>query len=166
MKRSAAAFSLVEVVLALGIVAFAFVGVLALLPAGLKASRDASAQTEASNLATAIAADLRRAPVTPNATSPRFAIPMPDPDATEPTPVVSPVERFFSGNTATTDASGTAFTAANAKYRVSLWFTPPEDANDRFATSVRLLVTWPAAATPAKADGRFEVVTAIARRPM
>jgi len=80
---SSRGFSLVEVVLALGIAAFALITIMALLPAGLGASKDSIAQTEAMNLAIGVVADLRQTPCATailnsnsalSAVSPRYGI--------------------------------------------------------------------------------------------
>ena len=55
------AFSLVEVTLALGIVSFALIAVLGLMPVGLKVVKNANEQAGAANVLTAIAASLRSA---------------------------------------------------------------------------------------------------------
>jgi type II secretory pathway pseudopilin PulG len=55
------AFSLVEVTLALGIVSFALIAVLGLLPVGLKTVKNANEQAGAANVLNAIADGLRRA---------------------------------------------------------------------------------------------------------
>jgi type II secretory pathway pseudopilin PulG len=49
--RSRSAFTLIEIVLALGVAALAVVGIMALLPAGLDSGRSAQVETVASNLA-------------------------------------------------------------------------------------------------------------------
>jgi uncharacterized protein (TIGR02598 family) len=63
-------FSLVEVTLALGIVAFAFITLFALLPTGLRLVRESSDEGVAVNILTALAADLKNsdgvAPITQN----------------------------------------------------------------------------------------------------
>ncbi len=55
----AAAFSLVELVLALGIVAFCLFAVFGLMPVGMQTNRNATSQTAATNIIAAIVADLR-----------------------------------------------------------------------------------------------------------
>lgn len=59
MKRNPAAFSLVEVVLAIGIVSFALLAVVGLLPAGLKSIKNANEQAGAANVVGAISEALR-----------------------------------------------------------------------------------------------------------
>jgi type II secretory pathway pseudopilin PulG len=60
-KRERRAFSLVEVTLALGLLVFALVALLALLPNGLTSNRDASRQMAAASVASQVLADLREA---------------------------------------------------------------------------------------------------------
>src|SRR5437763_16587945 len=54
MKNRQHAFSLVEVVLALGVVSFAIVAILGLVPTGLKTSHSSQDETRATQLAQAI----------------------------------------------------------------------------------------------------------------
>ena len=68
-----AAFSLVELVLALGIVAFCLFAVFGLMPVGMQTNRNATSQTAATNIIAAIVADLRTTPAAAT-TSPQFAI--------------------------------------------------------------------------------------------
>lgn len=55
-------FSLVEIALAIGIVAFAMIGLLAMMPAGLKAADEAAAQTAQAHIITTISSDLSMLP--------------------------------------------------------------------------------------------------------
>ena len=57
-KRARWAFSLVEVVLALGVVGFAIVAILGVLPAGLQTSRGAQDETRAAQIAQSVFAAL------------------------------------------------------------------------------------------------------------
>jgi uncharacterized protein (TIGR02598 family) len=68
-----AAFSLVEVTLALGVAAFCLLAVLGLLPVGVQTNRNASSQTIASNIIATVVSDLRTTPAVAM-TSPEFAI--------------------------------------------------------------------------------------------
>ena len=61
-KSRAAAFSLVEVTLALGVAAFCLLAVLGLLPVGVQTNRNASSQTIASNIIATVVSDLRTTP--------------------------------------------------------------------------------------------------------
>src|SRR5207244_13193607 len=69
----ARAFSLVEVVLALGVLAFCLIAVFGLMPVGMQTNRNATSQTAATNIIAAIVADLRTTPAAAT-TSPQFAI--------------------------------------------------------------------------------------------
>src|SRR5437660_11689074 len=65
MKRSvcvAAAFSLVELTLALGIAAFCLLTGFALIPVAVLANRNATSQTAATNIMAAVVADIRGTP--------------------------------------------------------------------------------------------------------
>jgi uncharacterized protein (TIGR02598 family) len=53
------AFSLVEVMIAIGVVAFALLSLLALLPLGLRIEKESAEESAAVNLLAAIRADLR-----------------------------------------------------------------------------------------------------------
>jgi len=68
------AFTLVEVVLALGIISFALLAVVGLLPIGLKSVKNANENAGAANVLQAIAASVRSATTTNSTTfSSRFA---------------------------------------------------------------------------------------------
>ncbi|PYI58832.1 MAG: Verru/Chthon cassette protein B, partial [Verrucomicrobia bacterium] len=60
--RSAAAFSLVELTLALGIAAFCLIALFGLVPIGIQTNRNATSQTSATNIMAAVVADLRATP--------------------------------------------------------------------------------------------------------
>jgi len=62
MKRSTvstAAFSLVELTLAIGVAAFALIAVFGLMPVGVQTNRNATSQTAASNIIASVIADMR-----------------------------------------------------------------------------------------------------------
>jgi hypothetical protein len=61
-KRFTAAFSLVEVTLAIGIAAFCLIAVFGLMPVGVQTNRNATSQTGATNIIPAVVADLRATP--------------------------------------------------------------------------------------------------------
>ena len=124
----AAAFSLVELVLALGVAAFCLIAVFGLIPVGVQTNRNATSQTAATNIITAIVADLRTTP-TAATSSPQFAI------------------TFGTDKTLYFDASGQAATSLgpDSRYQVNIrWnsaFTGLHYAD--------LKVTWPAPVDPA-----------------
>ena len=61
-SRSIAAFSLVEVTLALGIAAFCLIAILGLVPVGVQTNRNATSQTTATNILSSIVSDIRASP--------------------------------------------------------------------------------------------------------
>ena len=82
-RISPAAFSLVEVTVALGVMAFVMLAIFGLVPIGLSSNATALQQTAAVNLATGIIADLRQTPSAADiaasggaltAKSPRYAV--------------------------------------------------------------------------------------------
>jgi len=127
-NSKAAAFSLVEVALALGIVAFCLFAVFGLMPVGMQTNRNAASQTAATNIIAAIVADLRTTP-TAATTSPQFAI------------------TFGTDKTLYFDASGQASISLSpdSRYRLNItWNSAPTGLN--YAV---LRVTWPAQIDPA-----------------
>ena len=71
MKKltAAAAFSLVEVTVAIGIAAFCLIAVFGLMPVGVQTNRNATSQTAATNILSSVMSDLRASPPAQNATS-------------------------------------------------------------------------------------------------
>jgi uncharacterized protein (TIGR02598 family) len=65
---TAAAFSLVEVTLALGVAAFCLVAVFGLLPVGVQTNRNATSQTAVTNILSSVASDIRASPKNTTAT--------------------------------------------------------------------------------------------------
>ena len=138
-----AAFSLVEVALALGIAAFCLVAVLGLVPLGVDAGQVASDQTTASDILSHVIADLRATPATSPpgraAATIEYALPIPA-NATVPVPTV-----LYFGSTArqfcALPLSGTS------RFRLTVRFLPTT--GGRAATLATLLVSWPAQVDPA-----------------
>src|SRR5438874_9708713 len=62
--RRVHAFSLVEVTLALGVAAFCLLAVFGLMPIGVQTNRNATSQTAATNVMSAVIADMRATPKT------------------------------------------------------------------------------------------------------
>ena len=136
-----AGFSLVELTLALGVAAFCLIAVSGLMPVGVQTNRNATSQTRATNIAAAVAADLRGTPRANN-TSPQFGI------------------RFGTNRTLYFDSSGqfTTLLGANSQYQLSVtWYG---SSGLRYAD---LKVTWPAPATPSSASGSVEMLAAFDR---
>ena len=64
-----AAFSLVEVTLALGFAAFCLIAVFGLVPVGVQTNRNATSQTAATNILSSVVSDLRASPPKPTASA-------------------------------------------------------------------------------------------------
>jgi uncharacterized protein (TIGR02598 family) len=164
-KRSGA-FSLVEVAIALGIVGFAFVAIMGLIPIGVNTNQTSSEQTAAAGLVTGIVADLRAAPVSipPAAsTSPRFQVPLPASGSAQHTLFLR------EDGSAIGQVDSNADPTQDLRYRATFFITAPTTVSQKTATIVRLLITWPAMADPqastppSKFNGSYEIVTALNR---
>lgn len=141
-KRFTAAFSLVEVTLALGIAAFCLIAVFGLMPIGVQTNRNATSQTAATGIVASVIADMRATPRTAT-TSAQYAI------------------EFGTAKTLYFDGAGqfTTLLGANSQYRLSITF-PASPSGLRYAD---VNITWPAAATPANASGSVEIFAAFDR---
>ena len=140
----AAAFSLLEVVLALGVAGFCLVAVLGLLPVGVQTNRNASSQTAVSNIIAIVVSDLRTTPAAAMI-SPEFAI------------------TFDAEKTLFFDGSGKASPtlSADSRYRLNVtWNAAPTGLH--YAV---LKATWPAEVDPATTTpgGSAEIFAAFAR---
>jgi len=71
LKRRVAAFSLVEVTLAIGIAAFCLIAVFGLVPIAVQTNRNATSQTAATNIIASVIADMR---ATQGTTSAQYGI--------------------------------------------------------------------------------------------
>jgi uncharacterized protein (TIGR02598 family) len=151
MKRCshcAAAFSLVEVTLALGIAAFCLIAVIGLIPVGVQTNRNATSQTAATNIMAAMVTDLRSTSKT-KTTSSQFGITY----GTSGTQT-----RYF-------DASGTPSISrtTNSRYRLDITWNPLPPGSPTGLRYAYLKVWWPAAATAANASGSTEMFAAFDR---
>jgi uncharacterized protein (TIGR02598 family) len=139
-----ASFSLVEVTLALGIAAFCLIAVFGLMPIGVQTNRNAASQTAATNIISAVVADLRATPKT-STTSSQFAIQF-----------GQSKDLYFNG----TGGFVPDTPDANSRYHLNITF-PSSPTGLPYAD---LKVTWPAAATAANASGSLEMFAAFDRR--
>jgi uncharacterized protein (TIGR02598 family) len=138
--RSSAAFSLVEVTLALGIAALCLIAVLGLMPVAALTNRNATSQTAATNVIASVIADMR---ATASSTSPQYGI------------------TFGTPKTLYFDGAGQFTTSldANSRYRVDVTF-PSSPSGLSYAD---IKATWPAAVTAANASGSAEMFAAFDR---
>jgi Verrucomicrobium spinosum paralogous family TIGR02598 len=151
----AAAFSLVEVTLALGIAAFCLIAIFGLMPVGVQTNRNATSQTAATNIIAAVLADLRALP-SASTTSSQFAI----------TFGTAKTLYFDSQGQASCDVAGLLKPDCSSpwnsplqtRYRVNISF--PQTGGLAYAD---VKITWPAAASPANASGSAEMFAAFDR---
>jgi uncharacterized protein (TIGR02598 family) len=135
---SQAAFSLVELTIALGIAAFCLIAVFGLVPVGVQTNRNATSQTAATNILTSVVSDIRASPGGQSITK-KYGI---NRGKGNPTTVC------FDGQGGWTKLSGTGTVCpANSVYRlfVQVDQTP---GGKFFPASAWLRVSWPAAANP------------------
>jgi len=158
-----AAFSLVEVTLALGVAAVALIAIFGLLVTGTQTNYTAVEQSSSTDILTAVAADLRATPKTIPAgsptPSPQFKIPIPGNPVTN-TTTLNPI--FFSseGQCASSLDGSVKCDGTNAipplriRYRLTVSFLRNDLGTSaaKTATLVDLKMTWPAAATVTAAN--------------
>lgn len=175
-QRKRAGFSLIEVVLALGVVSFCLITLMGLLPVAIASNQASIQQTAAANIASMLVADLRQTSVANGIiqNSPRFGIPIPARGSATHTV-------FFAEDgsmTGVVDGSVTAGSTPTPRYRAAMVFTAPSS-SARIGTLVRLIITWPALADPTggtypsgfdpnssskrKATGFFETIISLDR---
>jgi len=170
MKRSlqaTASFSMVEMVLALGVAGFCFLAILGLMPVGVQTNQRAISQTAATGIFSNVIADMRATPAA-NTTSTQYAI----------TFGTAKTLFFDGGGACSTDIQGTTKPDGSSwvpplqvRYRLDVTFSiNPAGANA--ATFTYLRVTWPVPPTaqplPATPDpnttsGSSEMFTAMSR---
>ena len=150
LNFTAAAFSLVEVTLALGIAAFCLIAVFGLMPVGVQTNRNATSQTAAGNIISAVVADLRTMPKTSGTwagVTVQFRIPL--------QPSTQLYKLYFDGQ-----GGFTTSLSADSRYQVNVTF--PVKGNLTYAD---IKLTWPAAVDPATAtpSGSVEMFAALDR---
>jgi hypothetical protein len=151
----AAAFSLVELTLALGVAAFCLIAVFGLIPVGMQTNRNATSQTIATNIIASIAADLRSTGTTGN--SPEFCIGL---GATK-TMYFEREARCSSDIPGLKDCctgASTGIVAVKTRYRATVTF--PSTGSLVYAD---IKVSWPAEAIPANAAGSVETLMMLDR---
>jgi uncharacterized protein (TIGR02598 family) len=141
LSRSAA-FSLVELTLALGIAAFCLIAVLGLMPVAALTNRNATSQSAATNIIASVIADMR---ATTSTTSPQYNITF-----------GTPKTLYFDGAGQFTTSLG-----ANSLYRVRVTF--PSSPSGLSYADVK--ATWPAPVDPATItpSGSVEIFAAFDR---
>jgi len=148
---SSSAFSLVEVVIAMGVAAFCLVAMLGLIPTGVKSVKAATDQTGATTVLDQVVTDLRSTPVGSNS-SPTFGISLPSvgtPSATSSTNLI------FSET-----GSMVLSNDFNARYVAAITLSN----SSAFITTALIQVRWPSVASSSNALGTVETVSTILRQ--
>jgi uncharacterized protein (TIGR02598 family) len=164
------AFSLVEVVLALGVTSFCLIALIGLLSAGLTNNRSTIDQAGATTVLSSVTADLYATPRTnpPGAatTSSQFQIPIP---ASTITAAPAATVLYFDSN-GQPSSSTPPSTTLKSTSAYCLTITPivptglpTAGTAARAATLLDLKVTWPAAAKTANASGSAETFVSLNR---
>jgi len=144
-------FSLVEVVIAMGIAAFCLVAMLGLLPSGLKQVKISSEETAATAVMTSLVTDLRNTPPGTNATnSPLFQIPIPQ-AGSEAAPQTIYIAEDGSPVPTSLDARYCALVTLGVSTNASAF------------TFGSIQIYWPAAARLSNAQGQVETVVGFNR---
>lgn len=147
MPSRSRAFSLIEVVLALGLAAFAIVVIVGLLPVGLKLTSESEDESRAVNILSAVIADRQATPL--DLPSHPYTLPALD----------SAVEGFF-GVKDNEEYAGTDL--ANSRFRVDYRVTPPP-ANSLNPWLIWLRVSWPAQGASSASRQTLEKVVAFSQ---
>ena len=177
-RNPSAAFSLIEVTLALGVAAFCLVPLLGLLPLGINLDHGSIEQFGAAGIAAAVAADLRTAPLPPtpsttNQTTAYYGLTIP----ANPSSTTTAANTHFIFLRQDGSAAGTqdqAFAVAqNPRYRATIYYTSTLAGNSANSSpspengvAARILISWPPQVVPAAGAavaGSFETTTTILR---
>jgi len=144
-------FSLVEVVIALGICSFVLVALIGLFSSGWKMTRESEEQVQAANLATQIIASRIIAPTNGPSTA---AIP--------PAKLFQPYGNVYTTEDRFVALDGTLTSASsNAAYRIACNAGTNATTGSRLS-QIYLRLTWPAQAAATNASGRYEICTYVA----
>ena len=160
-KTRRAAFSLVEVVLALGVATFCLLPIFALLPIGLTTNQNTIRDTTAANLASAVTADLLATPAaSTNSFSPRYGL-------TVPTLGGVPVTNTIYLTEDSSIPSPPSQPSATEVTYLATVVVNPTALGSLNAAAARILITWPARANqvagaiPTNYMGSFETVISL-----
>ena len=164
---------MVEVTIAIAVLSFCLLTLLALLPIGLTSTTDSLQKTAAAGIASQIAADVRATPMATASTttppSPRYGL------ALDSASAASTTNTFYLDDTGNPTGANNAAITAGAIYKATVVVSgtkiPPTGSGyfQNKPTFVRIIVTWPAQADrtagviPTHYQGSYESVTQIDR---
>jgi len=152
--RNKVAFSLVEVVIAIGVFSFCLLILIALVPVGLTSNKSTRDRTIVADLCSSLETDMRETP-TANTTSPLYQIPMPTAGATT---SITLYDNYLS----TTNTFSTT-RMPDSQYRFTITLTPPAATSPNDPVTANILASWPAAASTNIATGLVNVNVGINR---
>ena len=133
-------FSLVEVVMAIGLVAFVLVSLMALLPLGIKVNKTSAEETRAVNILTSLEADLRNT----RSTNSLFGFPLPYVTNAAGKTTFNPTNTTNTFATTGIQENETPGTIASGRYQASVIYTTTPPAGSLLPVEARLIVNWPA----------------------
>lgn len=152
-RRVVRGFTLVETVLAVGVASLCLTSVFGLLPAGISSNHSSAEQTTATNLLTAVAADVRGLAASAASTSTSSTVYKIDLSGGS---AASAPTQIYVG-----DDGMPVTSVRDARYQLNVWVTPASATTG--ATMVRTMVSWPAAAPVRLAQGSVEALVALNR---
>ena len=154
-RNNSRGFSLVEVALALGIVSFALLPIIALLPAGLTNYRGSVSRVEAAEALSSIATCIQLATANPGTPSTYTALaPCNGGDSGSPLDIAwSPGSSLKQYGPIYLDENGTPITSgagipSNARLTAMITVTPPNLTAPSTVGSAYIYIGWPAQSTP------------------
>lgn len=148
-RKSYRGFSLVEVVIAIGITSFCLIAIFGLLPVGINATNNSVRQTAASGLGTSILEDLVTLAASTNSIASRYGL-------TFPTNGPAQTNELFLSE------DGEITSLALANYRATLVLSP-DTTSSAHPVFCRVMITWPAQANVEQKQyaGSYEAVTTL-----
>jgi uncharacterized protein (TIGR02598 family) len=151
-QRKTDGFTLIEVCVALGIAAICILTLQQVIPTSLKVANNASDQSAASAMMSAISQDLRNTPAGQN-TSPGFGITLPV-DATNASTLISTNLYLAADGVGVNSPS-------QARYAATVWMSNAASATVTSLTTARIKVYWP---PTGNTQGSVETVTSFNRQ--
>jgi len=136
------AFSLVEVVLSLGIVTFCSLTLIALIPEGLSSNKASREQIIALNLCRNIESDLKSTASTTNS-SPLYGITIPAAASVPTTNVTTLYDSY-----ATSANSFSTTRSSSSQYRFTVTLVGPTTSSPNDPVNAKIQATWPPSVTP------------------
>jgi uncharacterized protein (TIGR02598 family) len=157
--KAHSAFSLVEVVLSLGIATFCLLILLGMLPIGLNSSQSSREETAALNIASRISADLQSLPKGKTASNDHWNMD----GLTVPEAGDSPQNQTIYYSDTLPNFQNTRDNTT--RYRITAKLTPPTNVSggtQHTASYIHLLVSWPPQLDPAIARPAGSIATIVA----